>query len=172
MRSVVRRKYGPHRHPMADPRTDLSAASSARWPGSSLARHARGGGWRVVGAPHGSALARPAGALSSVPNVSSTISSVATHGGAPAIAHAAGGGPPRSRETRSQRGLRRRELQLGKKGAPPLDLLDVVRAAKSWRSATAMVFLSPFTWPALRHMKPASLTPPSRRDSSKRSRPV
>src|SRR5215204_5074963 len=108
-----------------------------------------------------------------VPRGSSHRASVkSTHGGAPAIAHAAGGGPPRSRETRSQRGLRRRELQLGKKGAPPLDLLDVVRAAKSWRSATAMVFLSPFTWPALRHMKPASLTPPSRRDSSTRSRPV
>ena len=30
-----------------------------------------------------------------------------------------------------------------KKGAPPLALLDAVRGAKSWRLATAMVFLSP-----------------------------
>src|ERR1700740_3243261 len=43
-----------------------------------------------------------------------------------------------------------------KKGAPPLALLDAVRAAKSWRSATAMVFLSPCTWPVLRRMKPSS----------------
>ena len=34
-----------------------------------------------------------------------------------------------------------------KKGAPPSALLDAVSgAAKSWRSATAMVFLSPCTW--------------------------
>jgi transposase len=32
-----------------------------------------------------------------------------------------------------------------KKGAPPWALLDAVRAAKSWRSQTAMVFLSPCT---------------------------
>src|ERR1700752_999904 len=58
-----------------------------------------------------------------------------------------------------------------KKGAPPLALLDAVRAAKSWRLATAMVFLSPSTWPVLRRMKSASSTPPSPRASSKRSRP-
>ena len=40
-----------------------------------------------------------------------------------------------------------------KKGAPPSALLAAVRAAKSWRLATAMVFLSPSTWPALRRMK-------------------
>jgi len=34
-----------------------------------------------------------------------------------------------------------------KKGARPLALPAVVRGAKSWRSATAMVFLSPCTWP-------------------------
>ena len=47
-----------------------------------------------------------------------------------------------------------------KKGAPPLALLDAVRAAKSWRSATAMVFLSPSTWPVLRRMKSPSSMPP------------
>jgi transposase len=53
-----------------------------------------------------------------------------------------------------------------KKGAPPLALLAAVRAAKSWRLATAMVFLSPSTWPALRRMKRPSLTPPSTSGSS------
>jgi transposase len=56
-----------------------------------------------------------------------------------------------------------------KKGAPPSALLGAVKAAKSWRSATAMVFLSPSTWPALRRMKSASSTPPSPRRSSTRS---
>ena len=57
-----------------------------------------------------------------------------------------------------------------KKGAPPSALLDAVRAAKSWRLATAMVFLSPSTWPVLRRMKSRSLTPPSPPRSSMRSR--
>jgi hypothetical protein len=57
-----------------------------------------------------------------------------------------------------------------KKGAPPSALLDAVRAAKSWRSATAMVFLSPCMWPALRHMKPNSSKPRSKSDSSPTSR--
>jgi transposase len=57
-----------------------------------------------------------------------------------------------------------------KKGAPPSALLDAVRAAKSWRSATAMVFLSPCTWPALLRMKLNSSKPPSNNDSSPTSR--
>src|SRR5215469_7219616 len=57
-----------------------------------------------------------------------------------------------------------------KKGAPPSALLDAVRAAKSWQSATAMVFLSPCTWPALRRMKPNLSRPLSRNDSLPTSR--
>jgi hypothetical protein len=57
-----------------------------------------------------------------------------------------------------------------KKGAPPSVLLAAVRAAKSWRSATAVVFLSPSTWPVLRRMKSLSSTPRSTPASSKRSR--
>src|SRR5713101_6986433 len=53
-----------------------------------------------------------------------------------------------------------------KKGALLSALLAAVKAAKSWRSATAMVFLSPCTWPALRLMKPSSSHPPSSNASS------
>src|SRR6266481_5808606 len=53
-----------------------------------------------------------------------------------------------------------------KKGALLSALLAAVKAAKSWRSATAMVFLSPCTWPALRLMKPSSSNPPSSNVSS------
>src|SRR5262245_44763952 len=57
-----------------------------------------------------------------------------------------------------------------KKGAPKLDPLAVVRAAKSWRSATAMVFLSPSTWRLLRPPKFGSSTLRSRIDSSRTGR--
>jgi transposase len=57
-----------------------------------------------------------------------------------------------------------------KKGALLLALLDAVKGAKSWRSATAMVFLSPCTWPALRRMKATSSPPLSMRASSAHSR--
>ena len=53
-----------------------------------------------------------------------------------------------------------------KKGALLSALLAAAKAAKSWRSATAMVFLSPYTWPALRRMKQNSSNPPSSDASS------
>lgn len=49
-----------------------------------------------------------------------------------------------------------------KKGALLSAQLAAAKAAKSWRSQTAMVFLSPVAWPALRHMKRDSLKRPSR----------
>lgn len=57
-----------------------------------------------------------------------------------------------------------------KKGALPSALPAVVKGAKSWRSATAMVFLSPCTWPALRRRNPTSSPPPSTPASSPTSR--
>ena len=57
-----------------------------------------------------------------------------------------------------------------KKGALPLALPAVVKGAKSWRSATAMVFLSPCTWSALRRMKPRSSNPRSSGDSCAKHR--
>src|SRR6059058_3224734 len=47
-----------------------------------------------------------------------------------------------------------------KKGALRLALLDAVREARSWRSATAMVFVSPSTWPALHRVSRTSSPPP------------
>ena len=46
-----------------------------------------------------------------------------------------------------------------KKGALLSARLAEEKAVKSWRSQTAMVFLSPCTWPALRRMKQNSLKP-------------
>lgn len=43
-----------------------------------------------------------------------------------------------------------------KKGALQLVQRSAAKGARSWQLQTAMVFLSPCTWPALRPMKPSS----------------
>src|SRR5215831_3317801 len=48
-----------------------------------------------------------------------------------------------------------------KKGALPLAQLVAAKAARSWQSATAMVFLSPCTWPALHQLSRTSSPPRS-----------
>ena len=53
-----------------------------------------------------------------------------------------------------------------KKGALVSVLQNAAKAAKSWQSQTAMVFLSPCTWPALRLMKQSSSNPRSTNASS------
>src|SRR5277367_3890915 len=55
-----------------------------------------------------------------------------------------------------------------KKGALVSALQNAAKAAKSWQLQTAMVFLSPSTWPALDQMKRSSSKPPSSKDSSER----
>jgi transposase len=55
-----------------------------------------------------------------------------------------------------------------KKGAVVSALQNAAKAAKSWRSQTAMVFLSPCTWPALRLMKQNSSNPHSSNASSRK----
>jgi transposase len=53
-----------------------------------------------------------------------------------------------------------------KKGALVSALQNAGKAAKSWQLQTAMVFLSPCTWPALDRMKRSSSKPPSSTDFS------
>lgn len=57
-----------------------------------------------------------------------------------------------------------------KKGAPPSVLHAVAKAPRSWRSATAMVFLSPCTWPVLHRISHTSSPRPSTPASSANSR--
>ena len=57
-----------------------------------------------------------------------------------------------------------------KKGALLSAMIGAVKAAKSWPSQTAMVFLSPCTWPALERMRSPWPKPPSASDSSAPSR--
>jgi transposase len=57
-----------------------------------------------------------------------------------------------------------------KKGALVSALQNAAKAAKSWQSQTAMVFLSPCTWPALAQMKQSWSNPPSRNAFSAKPR--
>src|SRR6202035_1297508 len=57
-----------------------------------------------------------------------------------------------------------------KKGALVSALQNAAKAAKSWQSQTAMVFLSPCTWSALRRMKPRSSNPRCSADSCAKRR--
>jgi transposase len=59
-----------------------------------------------------------------------------------------------------------------KKGALRSVQRAVAKAPRSWRSSTAMVFLSPCTWPALHRMSRTSSLPRSTRASSAPSRPA
>jgi transposase len=56
-----------------------------------------------------------------------------------------------------------------KKGALRSGPPNVGKATKSWQSATALVFLSPCTWPALRRLKSSSSKTRSTRGSSQGS---
>ncbi len=59
------------------------------------------------------------------------------------------------------------------KGALVSALQNAAKAAKSWQSQTAMVFLSPCTWSALRRMKPRLSNPRcSGADSSAKRRAI
>src|SRR5687768_9945027 len=100
---------------MGHPRAVVPTATSHRRARPPVGQHARRPERRAVGAPHGSTLARPAGAVSVVPNVPSSLSSVATHRRPRTGPAGTRRGSPRPRQTRSLRGLHRRQLQLGEK---------------------------------------------------------
>src|SRR5438552_1233615 len=100
---------------MADPRADVPTEAAHRRSRSSVAGHPRGTEWRAVGAADGRTVARPAVAVSPVPDVSSAISRLATQRPPAARVTTPGRRPPRSRQTRSQRGVHRCQLQLGEK---------------------------------------------------------
>jgi transposase len=100
---------------MDDPRAGVPTTSPSRWTRSAVGRDARRLEWRALGAAHRRTMARPALAISTIPDVSSTISTVATHGRARASAPRPRRGSARPRQTRSVGSLHRRQLQLGEK---------------------------------------------------------
>src|SRR5262245_14432989 len=101
---------------MGDPRAAVPSSPTPRWARPATQGRARGLERRAVGAAHRGPLARSAVALSAVPDVSSSLSTMATQRAIAADPPAARRRPPRSRQTRPERGLHRRQLQLGEKG--------------------------------------------------------
>ena len=100
---------------MGRARTDLPSAAAPRWPRAAVGRCARRPQRRAVGAAHRRALARPAAALSAVPNVSPPLSAVATQRPARSAAATTRRRSPGPRQTRSHRSLRGRHLRRGEK---------------------------------------------------------
>ncbi len=122
--------------------------------GRFVAKHACGTERSLLGSTHGCSLARPAVSLSALSDLPSALPTMAAQWTADTPAAKPGRGLTRPREARSERILHRRQLQWREKGALVSALQSAAKAAKSWQSQTAMVFLSPCTWPeALRLVK-------------------
>src|SRR5215469_2892440 len=166
MQTSVNPKHGPHRRPVGGAGTTVSSETPGRWTRSAVARYARGAQRGLLGFTHRRSLARSAATLSSLPNLSSPFPAVAAFRAAHQLLQKL------AEDLRDRGKLDLSEAFIdasfssAKKGALLSALLAVAKAAKSWRSATAMVFLSPCTWPALRRMKQNSSCPPSSGASS------
>ena len=126
---------------------------------------------RAVGPAHRRAVARPAAALSAVPNLPSSLSAVAalaagsigSCNASPRIsATAAKSISVKPSSTRPS--PRRKKGRCGRSNAPRQ------RHQDHGDLSTVMVFLSPCTWPALHRMSRTSSPPPSTPASSPTSR--
>jgi transposase len=80
-----------------------------------MAGYARGAEWRLLGLAHQRSLARSTTSLSSLPNLSSPLPTVAAFGAAHQTTPETGRRPTRPREAGSERSLHRRQLPFGEK---------------------------------------------------------
>src|SRR5229473_3294860 len=142
MANRVNREHGPHRRPVGVARTVVPSQATGGWARSAVARYASGAEWGILGFTH-----QRSGLLTRL------------------LQKLAEDLRDRGKLDLSESFIDA-SFSSAKKGALLSALLAAVKAAKSWRSATAMVFLSPCTWPALRLMKPSSSHPPSSNASS------
>src|SRR5215813_2720885 len=97
-------------------RANLPTTSARRWARATLGRSASRVERRALGAAHRRTVARLAAAVSSLSDVSSSFSTLATQWPPGSAAAAARGGPSRPRKNRPDRSLRRRHLRRGQKG--------------------------------------------------------
>src|SRR5712692_6450719 len=98
MQTSVNREYGPYRRPVGGARTAVSSETPGGWAWATVARYARGTERRFLGFAHRRSLARSASSLSSLPNLSSALSTVAALGVAHRTAAETGRRFARSRE--------------------------------------------------------------------------
>jgi transposase len=107
--------HGPHRRPVGVSGAALSSEAAKGWAGPTVAGYPCGVERGVVGVTHECSLARSAFSLSALPNLSSTLPTVAALGAVRAFAANPGRRPARPRKARSERSLHRRQLQFGEK---------------------------------------------------------
>ena len=115
MRNGVNPMHGPHRRPVGGTRAVVSPSAPGRWARPTVAGNASRVERCFLGLTHGRSLARSAASLSALPNLSSPLPTVAAFRAAHAVAAKAGRRFARSRKTRSERVVHRRQLQLGEK---------------------------------------------------------
>jgi transposase len=115
MRIGVHQVYGSHRRPVGAARSLLPAEAAGRWARTAVARCAPSAQRCVVDSAHRSCLVGPARPLSSLSNLPSPVSTVATQ--RPTRAHSETGGRrfTRPRQTGPVRSVHRRQLQQGQK---------------------------------------------------------
>jgi len=135
----VNREHGPYRRPVGGSRTVVSSPTTSRWARATVAGHARGAERSLLGSTHGCSLARFAVSLSVLSGLSSTLPTPAAQRVADSLA---------AKTCRRFTNIDAR-FRGAKKGAVVSALQNAAKAAKSWQSQTAMVFLSRCTWPAL-----------------------
>jgi len=155
-----------YRCPVGGSRTALPSHAAGRWAGTAVARHAVG----AVDSAHRRAMARTAVEVSTLSDLSSAFPTVAAFRIARRCAGPTGRGFARRGRIDLSETFIDARFSSAKKGALLSAQLAAAKAAKSWRSQTAMVFLSPAAWPALRRMKPNSSKPPSNDASPQRGR--
>jgi hypothetical protein len=147
--------YGPVRRIMgsyraADTGRGAPQGASSR---AALAKPTGRTQWRVVDSTHRRALARPAGAISTIPNLPPSFPEVGRRRGDGVNPPRTGPRPQGTRRPGPQRMLHRWHLCGSKKGGQGWERPSGAKVRRSWQWQTALVFLSPYASQVLARMK-------------------
>src|SRR6266436_8688824 len=112
----VNQEHGPLRRPVGGARSTVSSETQGRWARPAVARYASGAERCLLGFAHWRSLARSAASLSSLPNLSSPLPTVAAIRITHTTAAETGGSFTRPRKAGSERIVHRCQLQFGEKG--------------------------------------------------------
>src|SRR5437899_12156412 len=107
----VNREHGPYRRPVGGSRTVVSSQTTSRWARATVAGHACGAERSLLGFAHGCSLARSAISLPVLPDLSSTLPTLAAQWAVDSLPAKTSRRFTRPREARSERILHRRQLQ-------------------------------------------------------------
>ena len=170
VRNGVNRMPGPHRCPVDASRTAVPSPAAGRWARPAVAGYACGAEGRVVVLTHGCSLARSASPPSALSALSSTLPRVAALRLLSRVLQKLAEDLRDCGKLDLSESFIDASFSSAKKGALGSVLQNPAKAAKSWQSQTAMVFLSQCRWSVLRRMKPPRLNPSSSDDFSAKRR--